>query len=340
LKSPSLLKSQTLNTSKILPETTMKTSTQNSSAPTRLRYLPLAAVVALSLMPSAANAAITNDAKATGTYGATPVESATDSATVTVTPAGPAMSIVLSIDSGPSTNNGPNNAFVDGGDTITFRYVIANTGNVTMNNVLPSDPNGPQFGGTGGTAITSFTPVAPATTPVSLAPGESVAFTAVYTITAADARRAADITNGVTNQATLTATPASGTFTPPDSNIVQTQFNGYVELTMDKVAQLADAPGGGATTADVGETITYTYTIANTGTAAATNVSVNDLHENSTTPVPLGAGGVTSEDITVVGQLASTDVTANNGVWSSLAAGATVEMVYLHTVTLTEFNNQ
>jgi uncharacterized repeat protein (TIGR01451 family) len=309
----------------------MTTSTSKPNAPLRLRYIPLAAVAALSLLPNTANAAITNDAKATGTYGATAVESATDSATVTVTPAGPAMTISQTISSPLTVANGPNNARTDALDTLTFNYIITNTGNVTMTGVVPNDP-GPQFNGTAGTNTI------PAFTPVTLAPGQSASFSGVYTLSAADARRGADITNGVTNVATITATPTAGVFTSPTSNTVQTQFTGYANLTMAKTRVLTDAAGGGTGTADVGETITYTYTVSNTGTAAVTNVSVNDLHEGAA--VAVGAGGINGENITVVGTLASTDTTANNGVWSSLAAGATVQMTYTHVVTLAEFNNQ
>jgi uncharacterized cupredoxin-like copper-binding protein len=339
MKSPSLLKSSTLNTSKILPETTMTTSTPKPNAPSRLRYIPLAAVAALSLMPSAANAAITNDAKATGTYGAATVESATASATVTVTPAGPALTIAKSVSAGPTTSSGASATNTDAGDTITFRYVVTNTGNVTMNSVVPVEgAAGPQFNTVNGTgSFAAFSPLS-----ATLAPGASQAFTAVYTLSAADVFRAADVTNGVTNTATATASPASGgSYTSPASNIATATITGFGALSITKARVLTDAAGGGTGTADVGETITYTYTIANTGTAAVTNVSVDDQHEGS--GVAVGAGGITAETLTVNGPLgaaASTNTVANNGIWNTLAAGASITMTYTHVVTTTEFNNQ
>jgi uncharacterized repeat protein (TIGR01451 family) len=337
MKSPSLLKSSTLNNSKILPETTMTISTQKPTAPMRLRYIPLAAVAALSLMPNAANAAITNDAKATGTYGAATVESATDSATVTVTPAGPALTVAKSVLSGPTTALGSNGTNTDANDTITFRYIVTNTGNVTMNSVSPVDPQ-PQFNAVNGTgSFAAFSPLS-----ASIAPGASQAYTAVYTLSASDVFRAADITNGVSNTATATASPASGgSYTSPVSNIATATITGFGALSITKARVLTDAAGGGTGTADVGETITYTYTIANTGTASVTNVSVDDQHEGS--GVAVGAGGITAETLTINGPLgaaASTNTVLNNGVWNSLAAGATITMTYTHVVTTTEFNNQ
>jgi large repetitive protein len=303
----------------------------------RLKYIPLVALsAAIALVPSAAQAAIDNTAQATGTYAAAPVNSNNSPVAVPVTPAGASLQITKSVSSAPTILNGVNNAKTDAGDTITFGYVITNNGNITMNNVVPVDPS-PQFNGVNGTG--SF----PAFTPVSLVPGASAAFSGLYTLSATDVIRAADITNGVTNTATASGTPAGGPAYPgsPVSNVAQTTINGFGALSIVKTFVLADAGGGGAGTADVGETITYTYTIANTGTAAVTNVQITDTHE--LVGVALGAGGITSETLTVPGPLgagASTNTTANNGIWNSLAAGATITMTYVHVVTATEFNNQ
>ncbi|MCW5521242.1 DUF11 domain-containing protein, partial [Aureitalea sp. L0-47] len=77
------------------------------------------------------------------------------------------------------------------GDTITYAFTVTNTGNVTLSNVVVTDPLVTMAGG----------PI------VSLAPGasDSTTFTATYVITQAD------IDAGqFTNQATATGTPPSG----------------------------------------------------------------------------------------------------------------------------------
>jgi uncharacterized repeat protein (TIGR01451 family) len=330
----------------------MTTSTPKPNAPLRLRYIPLAAVAALSLMPSAANADIDNTANATGTYNSGTITSNNDSEAVDVTNAAPSLDIAKSVLSGPTTALGANATQTDALDTITFRYIVTNNGNVTMTGVVPVDAQ-PTFNGTNGTnTFPAFTPVA------SLAPGASVAFTGVYTLSLTDVRLAADITNGVKNTATVQGTPSSGggqqTFGP--SNEAQTTINGYGALTMLKTASLVDTDPDGAGpllpngTADVGETITYTYKVTNTGTGTVTGVQPRDWHETTVgTPVggnvASGAGGIRSEtvlagDVGPLGAAASTDATANNGVWSTLAAGAAVTMTYSHVVTTTEYNNQ
>jgi uncharacterized repeat protein (TIGR01451 family) len=316
----------------------MKTpdTTTTSAKVTRLSAVALAAMVAF--QPTLAYAAITNDAKATGTYGATTVDSPIDSESVPVAPAAPSLTVVKSLTTAPTIANGANTGQTDALDTIVYGYVITNNGNVTMNGVVPVDA-GPQFNGTAGVnSLASFTGV-------TLAPGASAAFSATYTLAALDVLRAADIAAGVTNVATASGTPvgSSTLYTSPDSNQVDTTITGFSELTIVKSAALADVAGGTALAADVGETITYTYTISNTGTRSLTNVQVNDDHEVGTIIPVGGATGINSETLTVAGPLgagASTNGTVGDGIYATLAPGATVTMTYLHGVTQTEFNNQ
>jgi hypothetical protein len=89
----------------------------------------------------------------------------------------------------------------------------------------------------------------------------------------------------------------------------------------------------------VGQIITYRYDITNTGNVAVNNVSVSDLHGTPGVLVPIGAGGIRGENITTVGSAASTDITANDGIWNNLAPGATVRFIYTHTVTQAEIDN-
>ena len=84
-----------------------------------------------------------------------------------------------------------------------------------------------------------------------------------------------------------------------------------------------------------GNVITYTYFISNNGNVPMTNVSVKDLHGSPAIQVSLGAGGITSETLTVAGPSgagASPDTTPNDGVWSTLAPGATVKFTFTYNV--------
>jgi hypothetical protein len=307
-------------------------------------FKPPRSMVALAALMAAATANpayadITNDAEATGTYGAATITSNTDSEAVDVTNAAPAMTVSKSVTTAPSVGSGSNVTETDAGDTIVYGYIVTNTGNVTMNGVQPVD-DAPLFNGVAGTGsfTTSFTPV-------SIAPGASAAFSATYQLSLLDVQRAADVANGVTNVTIAEGTPVSGgpTYNSPNSNTATTQIDGFGELLIAKVATLNDTAGGTnqAGSADIGETITYVYTITNTGTGTLSDVQVDDQHEGA--GVALGVGGIRTETRTVDGPLgagASPDVTADNGIWSTLATGATVTMTYTHTVTATEYNNQ
>lgn len=95
-------------------------------------------------------------------------------------------------------------------------------------------------------------------------------------------------------------------------------------------------------TFSVGQNVTYTYVISNTGNVPLHNVQVKDMHGSPATLVALGAGGISGETLSTPGPLgsgASPDTTANNGIWSTLAPGAAVTFTWAHTVTQTEIDH-
>ena len=117
--------------------------------------------------------------------------------------------------------------------------------------------------------------------------------------------------------------------------------SGDVSATADETVDVEDAaPDMTVTktadvTADVavGDTVTYTYTVTNTGNVTLSNVSLSESHEGSgTDPVPLNENLTTGTD--------STDVTANDGVWSSLVPGETVTWTGTYVVTQTDLEGQ
>ncbi len=91
----------------------------------------------------------------------------------------------------------------------------------------------------------------------------------------------------------------------------------------------------------VGQIVTYTYTVANTGNVAVNSVKVSDMHGTPAVLIASGAGGVTNDTLTIPGPLgaaASPDTTANDGIWTTLAPGATARFTYTHTVTQAEID--
>ena len=66
------------------------------------------------------------------------------------------------------------------------------------------------------------------------------------------------------------------------------------------------------------------------------------MHGSPAVQIASGAGGITGETLTVPGPLgagASSDTVANDGVWTTLAAGATIQFTYTHTVTQAEIDH-
>ncbi len=294
-----------------------------------------ALLLALAGMMTPANAAIDNTATASGSYGASTVTSSPDPATVPVTLKDPRLSLSKSA-AAPTTASGANGTITDAGDTITFTYIITNNGNVTISGVTPVD-TGPTFNGAAGTgSLGSFTLTAGSAT---LAPGQSATFTAVYTLTQTDVDNAAGVTNGVANSATPTGTdPQSSPIPSMPPGTANTTITAGPLMTVDKTATLTDTNGNG--TADVGEVIVYRYRVSNTGNVALTNVAISDTHEGSLLASSVYTGEALVSDGPLAPGTASSDATANDGIWSTLQAGAVVDIFYNHTVTQAEFDNQ
>ncbi|MEO8264284.1 MAG: hypothetical protein ABI706_02115 [Ilumatobacteraceae bacterium] len=122
---------------------------------------------------------LTNTASVSGLPPTGPAVSANSAAVVT--PAMPRSSLEV-------TKSSPATSFSKVGDQIAYTITATNTGNVTLNNVSISDPNG----------------VLGVCAPTNLAPGQSMSCTATHTVTAADV--AAKV---ILNQAVATALPVT-----------------------------------------------------------------------------------------------------------------------------------
>jgi uncharacterized repeat protein (TIGR01451 family) len=238
----------------------------------------------------------------------------------------------------PTIAAGSNATITDAGDSITYTYVVKNVGSVTITQAFPSDA-GPKFNGINGTnTLSAFSPAGS----VTLVAGASQTFTATYVLSITDMQNAVGIANGVTNTASATArNPSNAVITAPSSSAATTITAAPI-LTLSKTFVLTDTPGLTAARADLNELVTYTFTVRNTGNVPINTISISDLHGTPAVLVPNGAGGITSETLTIPGPYgagASTDATANDGVWSLLAPGATITFSWPHTVTQAEIDN-
>jgi large repetitive protein len=136
---------------------------------------------------------------------------------------------------------------VDEGDTIDYTFLVSNTGNVTLDPVNVDDPT-----------------TGPVVCPVTvLAPGESTTCTATYTLTQADVDAGT-----VHNEATASGTDPNGTDVVA-TDVVDTSLTPAPSILLEKVADTAGPVG-------VGDLITFSFTVTNTGNVTLTNVRVID----------------------------------------------------------------
>ena len=192
------------------------------------------------------------------------------------------------------------------GDTVTYTFVVTNTGNVPLTNVTVTDPLVAVLGG-----------------PIALAVGDSnsAAFTATYTITQADINAGA-----VYNLATTTGTPpvgnpVTGTSTDPTPcgacppnpecttcTIVPLEQKPSIAITKEGTYQDTTTPIG---VTNVGDTVTYTFVVTNTGNVPLTNVTVTDpLVAVLGGPIALAVGDSNSAAFTATYTITQADINA------------------------------
>ncbi|WP_412741737.1 hypothetical protein [Krasilnikovia sp. MM14-A1004] len=142
----------------------------------------------------------------------------------------------------------------DVGRTVDYTFTVTNSGNVTLTGVTVDDPRLSAVTCPGG----------------ALTPGATVTCTATYTVAQAD------VDAGVVhNEAVATGTPPTGPDidSPPAQDDIDT-VAATPSIGLTKTGDLQDANGTG--TADLGETVRYTYTVTNTGNVTLTDVTVTD----------------------------------------------------------------
>ncbi len=243
---------------------------------------------------------VLNSATASATNSMNAVITADDNATVPV-PQAPA----IAVEKTGALALGPDNE-ASVGDLITYSFVMTNTGNTTLNDVRLVDP-------LPGITIT-FTEFD------NFAPGDEQTFTGTYAITQAD------IDAGrVENQATASGLPANGTTrvtdvsddpattAPEDLTIVDLPAAPGIALVKN-APTLSDNNANGM--ADIGDSLTWTFTVHNTGNIALSNVTVTDRNPSITvtpsnpTNVSLAAGATDTTTFTATYVLVEADLIA------------------------------
>lgn len=216
--------------------------------------------------------------------------------------------------------SGPANSTV--GASFSYGVTVTNTGDGTLNSVTVTDP---VSGALTVTAVSFTSPSGPGTCPVqqnvscnvgSLNAGQSA--TVTITVTAGP--------NSCPSVANTASVSADGITGSKASNTVTTTIpcpTGQPSLALAKSGTATVAQGGA---------ISYTVTVSNSGTAAATNVVVNDDLDNTLTGV--GASSTIGTCTVGAGNLVSCNVgTLNGGQSATITINATAPTGSCPTIT-------
>ena len=226
--------------------------------------------------------------------------------------AAPALTIVKA----PVLTDSNNNGTADIGEQVAYSFTVTNTGNVDLIEVTVDDP-------TLDSLDIAITP-----TSAAIAAGGNTTFTsAAYNVTQADIDA-----GGLSNTAT-----AEGTYVESDGDRVPaTSLPSTVtvptparvpSLSLVKTAILTDTDGDGV--ADPGETVTFGFTITNTGNVTLTGVTLSDPMLGTATPKPIAtlAPGA-SAPFSVPHQVRNSDIAdgslVNTAIVTALAPGSTI----------------
>ncbi|MEE0511343.1 MAG: DUF11 domain-containing protein, partial [Peptococcaceae bacterium] len=143
------------------------------------------------------------------------------------------------------------------GDVITYTFTVKNTGNVTLNNLTLRDP------------MEGLSDVKLAKN--ELAPGESTSGTATYTVTQVDVDK-----GQVENTATVTGMPPAKDGGTPPAPITKTST---VKVPSDPKPDFTFTKKADKESLTLGDVITYTFTVKNTGNVTLNNLTLKDPME-------------------------------------------------------------
>ncbi|HKO76704.1 MAG TPA: gliding motility-associated C-terminal domain-containing protein, partial [Flavobacterium sp.] len=220
----------------------------------------------------------------------------TTTTSIIVTAGTPSPSMSITKDGTYVDNNGDGRTNV--GDSVFYNFVVTNTGNVPLFEIIVTDINAIVTGG-----------------PIDiLGVGSSnvSTFTAIHNITQADID-AGQVDNLalvkgkpiVSSQITATSTDPTPcvTCTPIDPNCSSCTIvllSNSASISLINKAEFNDSNGDGI--AQVGETIIYKYTVTNTGSVTLLNITISDLLPGviiTGGPIDLAPGQ--SDSVTFVG---------------------------------------
>jgi len=277
----------------------------------RLASFLLASTVLLAMVPEAfSQIANTVTARATP-LGTTDEITATDDETVDVVDETPVLFIEKSADVSDVDS---------AGDAIIYSVLVRNNGNVTLQGITLTD-----------TLLPLTCPTSGDDTVASLGPEESETCTATYTVLQADLdQRGANDGSGADNEidnevAAVGQTLGGISVTDDDSAAVALVLRPEIQIVKDALLNDTEVVNNQA---DADETITYTFTVTNSGNVTLSNVRVNDTTNATNGPVIPDNATLVSDNGTVNDSTDTGDGTA----WSTLGPGDIITFTATYTV--------
>ncbi|MCP4783349.1 MAG: hypothetical protein GY878_07345, partial [Fuerstiella sp.] len=161
------------------------------------------------------------------------------------------------------------------GDEISYSIVITNTGNLSITNVVMSDP---LLSGANGTLVT--TPVESLSTDGVLAVGETFTYSGTYTVQQSDI----DDNGGGDGDIDNVASVVSAEITTPQTSNTETPVSQLPAYSIVKIVTDVGGEGANGVVDAAGDVISYSIVVANTGNLSIANVVMSD-------PLLSGANG-------------------------------------------------
>jgi uncharacterized repeat protein (TIGR01451 family) len=155
------------------------------------------------------------------------------------------------------------------GQTITYTYRVTNSGIVSLSNVAGSDDK-----------------LGPITFPATLTPGQGASSTLTYTV------QASDLPGPLVNTVNVSGDSLSPPLTVTATDVITVDLFSPAGIAVVKTANLSSAQAG--------QTITYTYQVTNSGVVSLSNVAGSDdkLGPVAFSPATLSPGQSASSTLT------------------------------------------
>ena len=206
------------------------------------------------------------------------------------------------------------------GDEITYTFVATNSGNVTLTAVDIEEIALP-FTGNGTAPVPAFASTT-GTTQGTLLPGEAETWTATYTVVQADIDQ-----GNIENRAVVTSRDPQN-LPVTDNSVTGAGFDGVTTvtftpsagITLVKTGTFVDTISDGV--AGVGDTITYAFSVTNTGNTSLTGVTVTDpLATVSGGPIALAPNATDATTFTASYTITQADINVGGVTNQATATG-------------------